>query len=33
MNRPRICNKYLKEKNDNSKIAHDKQRNYCESPM
>lgn len=29
MTRSRMCNKYLKEKNDKSKIAHDKQRNYC----
>ena len=29
MNRSRLCNKYLKEKSADSKIAHDKQRNYC----
>ena len=25
----RLCNKYLKEKNANSKAAYNKQRNYC----
>ena len=29
MTQSRLCNKYLKEKNADSKIAHDKQRNYC----
>ena len=29
MTRSRLRNKYLKEKSANSKIAYDKQRNYC----
>ena len=29
MTRSRLCNKYLKLKNADSKIAYDKQRNYC----
>ena len=29
MTRSRLCNKYLKEKSADSKIAYDKQRNYC----
>ena len=29
MTRSRLLNKYLKEKNADSKIAYDKQRNYC----
>ena len=29
MTRSRLCNKYLKEKSADSKIAYDKQKNYC----
>ena len=29
MTRSRLCNKYLKEKSADSKIAYDKHRNYC----